>query len=111
MLRSVDMGIHERSSWRRRRRMTVDQPDRRAMECCGWRTMLDYTENHLRATDGTLLAVVPRWTAEAERADPTLSTRTRVATATATTREEVWAQLRQATAIADLRPYDCADDF
>lgn len=74
--------------------------------------MLDYTENHLRATDGTLLAVVPRWTAEAERADPTgHPARNSVASATASTREEAWAQLRQATAIADLRPYDCADDF
>jgi len=70
--------------------------------------MLDYTENHLRATDGTLLAVVPRWTAEAERAE---ATRTRVASVTATTRDEAWAQLRQATRVADLRPYDCADDF
>lgn len=70
--------------------------------------MLDYTENHLRATDGTLLAVVPRWTAEAERADPT---RTRVASATAPTRDEAWAQLRQAAIAADLRPYDCANDF
>ena len=88
--------------------MIVDQPDRRALECSGWRTMLDYTENHLRATDGTLLAVVPRWTAEAERAE---ATRTRVASVTATTRDEAWAQLRQATRVADLRPYDCADDF
>ena len=87
--------------------MIVDQPDRRALECSGWRTMLDYTENHLRATDGTLLAVVPRWTAEAERADPT---RTRVATATAATRDEAWAQLRQAAIIADLRPYDYETD-
>ena len=71
--------------------MIVDQPDRRTLECSGWRTMLDYTENHLRATDGTLLAVIPRWTAEAERAD---LTPTRVASATATTRNEAWAQLR-----------------
>ena len=70
--------------------------------------MLDYTENHLRATDGTLLAVVPRWTAEAERAE---ATRTRVASVTATTRDEAWAQLRHATRVADLRPYDCANDF
>ena len=92
--------------------MIVDQPDRRALECSGWRTMLDYTENHLRATDGTLLAVVPRWTAEAERADPTRTpTRTQVASATAATRDEAWAQLRQATIVADLRPYDCANDF
>jgi len=88
--------------------MVVDQPDRRALECSGWRTMLDYTENHVRATDGTLLAVVPRWTAEAERAE---RTRTRVATATAATRDEAWAELRRAASMADLRPYDCAEDF
>ena len=74
--------------------------------------MLDYTENHMRAIDGTLLAVIPRWTAEAER--PTANSvlgRVTVASATAPTRDEAWAKLRRATTAADLRPYDCANDF
>jgi hypothetical protein len=91
--------------------MTVDQPDRRALECSGWRTMLDYAENHVRATDGTLLAVIPRWTAEAERIDSAHAVNPVVASATAPTRHEAWAQLRIAAAAVGLRPYDCANDF
>jgi hypothetical protein len=111
MLRSIDTGINRRSGWFWRRRMTVDHPDRRALECSGWRTMLDYSENHVRATDGTLIAVVPRWTAEAERADSSNARRGIVATATGATRAEAWAQLRAATARPRVALYDCANDF
>ncbi|MCU1396561.1 MAG: hypothetical protein JWM34_4989 [Ilumatobacteraceae bacterium] len=88
--------------------MTVDQPDRRALECAGWRTLLDYRENHVRDDEGTLVAVVPRWTAEAEREH---DSRTVVASATASSIDEVWARLRQATVYAGRRPYDGAADF
>ena len=92
--------------------MTVDHPDRRALECAGWRTLLDYRENHVRDDEGTLLAVVPRWTAEAERLDDAdRAERIVVASATASSREEVWAKLRRATTVAGLRPYDGANDF
>ena len=103
MMRSVDLGTGPQAqhrSRRQRRRMCVDQADRRAMECNGWRTMLDYTENLVRSNDGTLLAVVPRWTAEAERADAD-NVRVRVAKAVAATRDEAWARLRAATDLAE----------
>ncbi|HEY4333425.1 MAG TPA: hypothetical protein VGM78_12670, partial [Ilumatobacteraceae bacterium] len=45
------------------------QPDRHALECAGWRTTLEYRENHVRSEDGRLLTVEPQWTAEAERID------------------------------------------
>jgi hypothetical protein len=48
----------------------VLQPsDRRALERAGWRTTLDYRENHVRSLDGRLLRVEPIWIAEAERYD------------------------------------------
>jgi hypothetical protein len=82
-----------RSAVRPRRHGVLVQPDdRRALERAGWRTTLDYRENHLRARDGRLLEVAPTWTAEAERFDGELS----VASAVASTVEEAWARLRDA---------------
>ena len=60
------------------------------LERTGWRTTLDYRENHVRGHDGRLLEVMPTWTAEAERFDGELV----VASATATTVEDAWALLR-----------------
>jgi hypothetical protein len=92
--------------------MTVDQPDRRALECAGWRTLLDYRENHVRDDEGTLLAVVPRWTAEAERLDEAQRpSQMVVASATAGSLDEAWSKLRRATSMAGRRPYDGAADF
>ena len=62
------------------------------LERAGWRTTLDYRENHLRARDGRLLEIAPTWTAEAERFDGELS----VATAVGSTIDEAWALLRSA---------------
>ena len=77
-----------RSSGRPRRHgVLVEPPDRRALERAGWRTTLDYHENHVRARDGRLLEIVPAWTAEAERYDGDLT----VASAVGTTIEEAWA--------------------
>jgi hypothetical protein len=82
-----------RSAVRPRRHGVLVQPDdRRALERAGWRTTLDYRENHLRARDGRLLEVAPTWTAEAERFDGELS----VASAVGSTVEEAWARLRDA---------------
>lgn len=82
-----------RSARRPRRHGVLVQPeDRRTLERAGWRTTLDYRENHLRARDGRLLEVAPTWTAEAERFDGELS----VASATGATVEEAWARLRDA---------------
>ena len=82
-----------RSAVRPRRHGVLVQPeDRRALERAGWRTTLDYRENHLRARDGRLLEIAPTWTAEAERFDGEVS----VATAVGATIEEAWALLRSA---------------
>ena len=74
----------------RRHGVLVEPDDRRALERAGWRTTLDYRENHLRARDGRLLEVSATWTAEAERFDGQLV----VASAAAPTVEEAWALLR-----------------
>jgi hypothetical protein len=84
-----------RSARRPRRHGVLVQPDdRRELERAGWRTTLDYRENHLRARDGRLLEVAPTWTAEAERFDGDLC----VASAVGATVEEAWARLRDAIA-------------
>ena len=77
--------------------MEIDERDRRLLERAGWRTLLDYRENHVRSADGTLLHVVPQWTAEAERLEHRDgAARTLVATVTACSRDEAWALLRRA---------------
>jgi hypothetical protein len=88
------MSMDLRRSARRPRRhgLLVQPDDRRALERSGWRTTLDYRENHLRARDGRLLEVAPTWTAEAERFDGELC----VASAVGATVDEAWARLRDA---------------
>lgn len=82
-----------RSAVRPRRHGVLVQPDdRRALERAGWRTTLDYRENHLRARDGRLLEIAPTWTAEAERYDGEVA----IASAVGSTVEEAWALLRSA---------------
>ena len=84
-----------RSARRPRRHGVLVQPEvRRALERAGWRTTLDYRENHLRARDGRLLEVAPTWTAEAERFDGDVW----VASAVGSTAEEAWSRLRDAIA-------------
>ena len=82
---------------------TVGQHDRRALERAGWRTLLSYRENHVRAWDGTLLAVTPVWLAEAERADRAASARSSALQVDAPTIDEAWALLRAKAAEADRR--------
>jgi hypothetical protein len=79
-------------TWRRRRHgVRLEPADRRALERAGWRTTLEYRENHVRGRDGTLLEVVPAWTAEAERYDGGFT----FASASGTTVEEAWALVRE----------------
>ena len=52
---------------RRQHRSTLRQMDRRALERAGWRTKLEFRENHARLDDGQLIDVEPFWVAEAER--------------------------------------------
>jgi len=74
----------------RRHGVRLEPADRRALERAGWRTTLEYRENHVRGRDGTLIEAVPCWTAEAERYEGELS----YASAVAPTVEEAWAAVR-----------------
>ena len=74
-----------------RSRTSLPHRDRRALERDGWRTLLDYREDHIRDVDGVLVAVVPRWTAEAEHADG----RVVVTSVTDGHAEDVWGLLRR----------------
>jgi hypothetical protein len=74
----------------RRHGECIEPVDRRALERAGWRTMMDYRENHVRGRDGRLLEVEAVWVAEAERFDGMMV----VASATGSNVEEAWATLR-----------------
>ena len=63
--------------------------ERRNLERAGWRTTLDYRENHERGLDGRLLRVEAVWVAVAERYDGDLA----IASATGETADEAWAAL------------------
>ncbi len=67
----------------------LEPAERRTLERDGWRTTLDYRENHVRGLDGRLLRVEPVWVAEAERYDGEVV----VASATGCTAEAAWHQL------------------
>ena len=84
--------MRQPASYPRRHGPVLEPDDRRYLERAGWRTTLDYRENHLRARDGRLLEVAPTWTAEAERFDGEVS----VASAVGATIEEAWSLLRSA---------------
>jgi len=83
-----------------RRHGAVIPPDRRELEAQGWRTTMDYRENHVRAWDGRLRQLHVRWFAEAERdgeEDPT------VVAASASTEARAWARLRAEADTVDVR--------
>jgi len=86
----MSMSLRRSTQRPRRHGVTVEPADRATLEREGWRTTLDYRENHLRGRDGRLLEVVPTWTAEAERYDGELV----FVSAVGSTIEEAWAQLR-----------------
>lgn len=74
----------------------LEPADRRALEREGWRTTLDYRENHVRSLDGRLLRVEPVWTAEAERYDGDVV----VASACGHSADDAWSHLRAEIAAA-----------
>ena len=67
----------------------LQPPERRDLERAGWRTTLDYRENHVRSVDGRLLRIEPVWIAVAERYDLHVS----VASAEGPTADEAWQNL------------------
>jgi hypothetical protein len=111
-----DGGMPRRTpSIRRHRRhgAVLRHVDRRDLELDGWRTTLEYRENHRRGRDGRLLEVREMWHAEAERwagsdrrlVDPVGGDRRRVEViaATADSVEAAWARLRLEAELADVR--------
>jgi hypothetical protein len=85
----MSMSLREPTRRPRQHGIVLEPADRRTLERAGWRTTLDYRENHVRGRDGKLLEVVPIWTAEAERFDGDLV----VASASSTSPDDAWARL------------------
>jgi hypothetical protein len=83
------MGIRQPQQRARQHGAVLEPTERRSLERAGWRTMLDYRENHVRGLDGRLLRVEPVWVAEAERYDGQLA----FASATGETAESAWEAL------------------
>jgi hypothetical protein len=79
---------------RRRHRSTLRQFDRRALERAGWRTTLEFRENHVRLGDGQLIDVEPFWTAEAERDGVVIS-------ASARSESRAWSRLQSRSRLSD----------
>jgi hypothetical protein len=86
----------------------LQHADRRQLERDGWRTTLEYRENHRRGREGRLLQVTAVWHAEAER-DPLDRSGRRgveVISASAGNVEAVWTRLRLAAELVDVRAVD-----
>jgi hypothetical protein len=66
--------------------------DRALLERIGWRTTLEYRENHRRGVDGVLCEVEPRWRGDAERSGA--DGRVIVFSAVGPTAAAVWRRLR-----------------
>jgi len=85
----------------------LQQPDRRHLERAGWRTTLEYRENHRRGGDGRLLAVTAVWRAEAERTPQSRGVDgdggPAVVWAEAGSVDAVWARLRLEAELAAIR--------
>lgn len=89
-----------RPGQRSRRHGAVLQPaSRRELERSGWRTTLEFRENHVRSLDGRLLRVEPVWIAEAERYDGEVV----VASAEGGSADEAWERLADDIAAANVR--------
>lgn len=84
----------------RQHRPSVRQLDRRALERAGWRTTLEFRENHLRSDEGRLVDVETVWVAEAERPISDGGS-VEVVTATARSESRAWARLLAAAAALD----------
>lgn len=85
----------------RRHGELLEPAERRRLEREGWRTTLDFRENHVRGLDGRLLRVEPVWIAEAER----FAGQVEVACAEGSTAEEAWARLAGDVAAQNTRTY------
>jgi hypothetical protein len=77
----------------------LEPVDRRQLERAGWRTMLDYRENHMRGRDGRLIRIEPVWIAEAERYEGKVI----AASAEGPTAAQAWSNLVDAISQARVR--------
>ena len=85
----------------RRHGALIEPMERRHLERDGWRTTLDFRENHVRGLDGRLLRVEPVWIAEAERYDGQIE----VASAEGSTADEAWRRLADDVAADKTRTF------
>lgn len=86
----------------RRRHHGADQhPDRRELEREGWRTTLEYRENHVRGRDGRLRQLHVEWCAVGERSMPQRPVV--VIEARGSTLDKAWSRLRFQADLADVR--------
>ena len=76
--------------------------DRSRLERTGWRTTLDYRENHRRGPDGVLSEVEPRWRGDAERSGPDGAVI--IFSAVGPSPTAVWRRLRVEAEAIDLAP-------
>lgn len=85
----------------RRQHGAVQHADRRELEHDGWRTTLEYRENHVRGRDGRLRQLHVQWQAVAERvdADGVLQ----VISAQGSTVDKAWSRLRLQAELAVVR--------
>lgn len=94
MFRLTSNRVHTEPAPRlyRQHRATLRQLDRGALERAGWRTTLEFRENHVRSEDGCLLKVETVWVAEAERGQDSIGDLD-VLSVTARSESRAWAQL------------------
>ena len=85
----------------RRQHGAVQHADRCELEHDGWRTTLEYRENHVRGRDGRLRQLHVQWHAVAERVDDGGSLS--VISAEGSTVDKAWSRLRLQAELADVR--------
>lgn len=86
----------------RRQHGAIQHVDRRQLEREGWRTTLEYRENHLRGRDGRLRQLHVEWHAVAERSTLGSDRAPLVITASGSTVDKAWSRLRLGAELADV---------
>lgn len=86
----------------RRQHGAIQHVDRRQLERAGWRTTLEYRENHVRGRDGRLRQLHVEWHAVAERSALGSDRAPLVITASGSTVDKAWSRLRLGAELADV---------
>ena len=92
----------------RRQHGAIQHVDRRQLERAGWRTTLEYRENHVRGRDGRLRQLHVEWHAVAERSTLGSDRAPLVITASGSTVDKAWSRLLLGAelAVVDARSRD-----